>query len=115
MYIATIVVSVLLAAILVVSAQGKLARKQLQVEAMETVGFPVKYMGWLAAAELAGAAGLLVGLYCWPIGVAAAAGVILYFLGATVSHIRVKDWHITPAVVLLAAAVVAIALRLLSR
>jgi hypothetical protein len=115
MYIATIVVSVLLAAILVVSAQGKLTRKQLQVEAMETVGFPVKYMGLLAAAELAGAAGLLVGLYGWPIGVAAATGVILYFIGATVSHIRAGDWHVTPAVVLLVAAAVALTLRLLSR
>jgi hypothetical protein len=46
----------------------------------------------LAAVELVGAAGLLVGLAIEPVGVAASAGVLLYFLGAMAAHVRAKDW-----------------------
>jgi hypothetical protein len=115
MFIATIVVSAVLAALLVVSARGKLVRDQMQIKTLEKVGFPVRLIGWLAAAELAGAAGLLLGLYWWPIGAAAAVGVILYFIGATAAHLRVRDWQITAPGVLLIAAVAVLALRLLTR
>lgn len=44
-----------------------------------------------AALEIAGALGLLVGLAWWPLGVAAAAGVMLYFVGALGFHARARD------------------------
>ncbi|MFB7915982.1 DoxX family protein [Streptomyces sp. NPDC056061] len=42
------------------------------------------------------AVGLLVGIGCRPLGVAAAVGVVLYFLGAVIAHLRVKDVKGTP-------------------
>jgi hypothetical protein len=43
----------------------------------------------LGALKLAGAAGLLVGLAGLPaIGIAAATGLVLYFIGAVIAHLR---------------------------
>lgn len=45
---------------------------------------------WLGAAKAAGAAGLLAGLFVPAIGVAAGAGLVLYFAGAVVTVIRAR-------------------------
>jgi uncharacterized membrane protein YphA (DoxX/SURF4 family) len=114
MFLATSIVSILLAAVLVASASGKLRHDPKQMETMHKVGFPASKLWLLAAAELAGAAGLAVGLFWWPLGVAAAIGVIGYFVGAVASHLRVRDFKVAPPVVLLVIAAGALALRLLS-
>lgn len=114
MFIATIVVSSLLAAVLLVSAQGKLARNPAQMKTMEHVGFPEERLWLLAAAESAGAVGLVIGLFWWPLGIAAATGVVAYFVGATGAHLRVRDWQVTAPVVLLAVGAAALVLRALS-
>ena len=41
--------------------------------------------------ELAGAAGILLGLWLEPLGVVAAAALVAYFVGAVVGHLRVRD------------------------
>ncbi|MFE3292493.1 DoxX family protein [Rhodococcus sp. NPDC059234] len=107
MFIAAAIVSVLLALVLAFSAVGKLTKNAQQVESMTNVRFPVDKMWLLAIAELAGAAGLIAGLFWWPIGLAAAVGVIAYFLGAVVMHLRANDKTIAPAGVLMLVAVVA--------
>jgi hypothetical protein len=114
MFIATVVVSALLAALLLVSARGKLARDQRQLKTMALVGFPENRLWLLASAEAAGAVGLVVGLFWWPLGIAAAVGVIAYFIGAAAAHLRVRDWRVTAPVVLLVAAAAALVLRALS-
>jgi hypothetical protein len=114
MFIASAVVSALLAAVLLLSGRGKLARDPAQMKTLGKDGFPEDKVWLLAAAEIAGAAGLVAGLFWWPLGIAAAAGVIAYFAGAVGSHLRVGDWQVTPPAVLLAAAVGALVLRALS-
>jgi len=114
MFIATIVVAVMLAVILLVSARGKLVRDPAIMKTMTRVGFPENRLWFLAAAETAGAVGLAVGLFWPPLGIAAAGGVIAYFLGATGAHLRVHDWQIAIPVVLLAAGMAALILRTLS-
>jgi len=42
----------------------------------------------LASLQIAGAVGALVGLAIAPIGIAASAGLLLYFLGAITAHLR---------------------------
>jgi uncharacterized membrane protein YphA (DoxX/SURF4 family) len=111
MFIATAVVSALLAALLVFSATGKLRKDPTQLKVMETVGFPVDKLWLLATAETSGAVGLVIGLFWWPLGVAAAIGVILYFIGAVSAHLRVKDAP-TNAFIPLVLAVAALTLRL---
>lgn len=115
MFIATLVVSLFLAIALTFSAFGKLSKNPKVIPMMEQVGVPADRIPLLAYAEILGAIGLVVGLFVWPIGVAAAIGVILYFAGAVIAHLRVKDTAgVGPAAFLTVVAVVALVLRILS-
>jgi uncharacterized membrane protein YphA (DoxX/SURF4 family) len=111
MFIAAAIVASLLALLLVVSGRGKLVKDPQQMETMRKVGFPEDKLWLLATAEFAGAAGVVAGLFWWPIGVAAAIGIALYFVGAIGSHLRVKDKAFVPAFVLLVVAVAVLVLR----
>jgi hypothetical protein len=111
MFIAAAIISGLLAAALLLSGRGKLVKDPQQMKTMATVGFPEDKLWLLAGAEVAGAAGVVAGLFWWPIGVAAATGVVLYFLGAVGAHLRVKDLNFAPALVMLLAAIAALVLR----
>ena len=112
MFVVTVVVSVLLSLALVGSAAGKLTKNPKIVEQLTGLGVPAARLPVLAVLELAGAAGLLVGLGVPALGVAAAIGVILYFVGAVVTHVRAHDKMIAPPVVLGLVAVAAMVLRL---
>ena len=80
----------------------------------ETVGVPRKYFPALAACEFAGAVGLVLGIW-WPLlGIAAGMGLVIYFVGAIVSHFRVSDFKgIGPAAMLLTMSAAALCLRIL--
>ena len=61
---------------------------------MDEVGVPRSWLPPLAAVKGAGAAGLLLGLLgLRPLGVAAAAGLVLFFTGALAAHVRVRAFH----------------------
>jgi len=115
MFIVAVVVSILLAAGLSGSAGAKLTKDPRIIETLvRTVGVPEDRLWMLAALELAGAAGLIIGLFWAPLGIAAAIGVILYFIGAVAGHLRVGDTAIpaiAPAAVMLVTAVIALVLR----
>lgn len=115
MFIATVVVTALLAAALLGSAVAKLRKDATVMAGMRTVGVPDRRVPALAALEIAGAVGLLVGLGVWPLGVAAAVGVIAYFTGALIAHARVRDRAVAPPTFFLVLAVAALVLRLLTR
>jgi hypothetical protein len=91
-FIALVVVTALLALLAGNSAVMKL-RKHDQVVAVVggTVGVPASYFPVLAALEIAGAAGIVAGLWLAPLGIAAAAGLTAYFIGAVAGHLRVRD------------------------
>lgn len=58
------------------------------------LGLPENWLPWLAALKAAGAAGLLLGLLGAPvIGVAAATGLVLFFIGAIAAHIRARVYY----------------------
>ncbi|MFF4451356.1 DoxX family protein [Streptomyces goshikiensis] len=111
MFIAYAVVGTLLALALAASATLTLQGNDQVVANMRKVEVPDSWLPRLAALKAAGAAGLVVGLWVAPLGVAAAIGVTLYFVGAVVSHLRVKDFDLAPAAVLALIAVAALALR----
>lgn len=98
------------------SGFGKIRRDPRQVRVVhETVGVPLEYFPYLAACELAGALGLVVGIRWFPLGVAAGVGLVLYFVGAIVSHLRVGDFKgVGPATFMLMVAGGALAMRLLT-
>ncbi|WP_030599284.1 DoxX family protein [Streptomyces fulvoviolaceus] len=116
MFIATVVVSCVLAVALLGSGIAKLTGDAGQTDLMTEVGFPADRMWMLGACTVAGAVGLLVGLFWWPIGVAAAVGSLAYFLGALGFHLRSRrlNQSMIGAVFLTALSVAALALRLAS-
>ena len=77
------------------------------------VGVPEEKLDYLAFILLAGATGLIAGLLWAPIGVAAAIGVVCYFLLAIAAHIRADDAVNLPTPVVIALiAVAALILRI---
>ncbi|MGW4094290.1 DoxX family protein [Nocardia sp. NPDC004750] len=115
MYVAYVVTAVLLAFVLTDSARAKLIREEKVTSRLTGLGVPVKMFPMLAGLELAGAVGLLVGVFRSPIGTAAAVGVVLYFLGAFGTHMRGRDWKNSPAsVIFFFVAAAALALRVAS-
>jgi hypothetical protein len=91
MAVATIVVSVLLAALLAVTAARKLSHRPAVVATYRRVGVPEERLNLLAVLLLAGAVGLNAGLWWTPVGVAAAAALVAYFLLAIGAHLRAGD------------------------
>ena len=92
MDVAYIVVAVIFALMLTISAMGKFRKMPQVVDMIVTkVGVPESWLLWLGAAEIAGAVGLLIGIAWRPLGVAAGVGVTLYFVGAVIAHLRAHD------------------------
>ena len=60
----------------------------------------------------AGAVGLLVGFALPAVGTLAAAGLVLYFLGAFGAHLRARNYHLGPWAVFFSLAVAALAVNL---
>lgn len=112
MVIATVLVSVLLAALLVLSAAIKLTHREPFYSGYLRVGVPPRLIPYLALLLLTAAAGLLLGLRWASLGIAAAAGLTGYFTVAIGAHLRVRDLRNLPPLVYLALAVATLALRL---
>lgn len=91
MKIAMIIITSFLALMALVSASVKLSKKPAVVEGMTHVGVKENQVPLLAVLEIAGGVGLLIGFATSLLGRAAAAGLVLYFLGAVIAHLRVKD------------------------
>ncbi|QSB17134.1 DoxX family protein [Natronosporangium hydrolyticum] len=111
MYIAYIVTAVLLSALLAFTARNKLVREKEVTAILTRLGVPDRMFPVLATLQLLGAAGLLIGIFFRPLGIAAAAGVVLFFAGAVIAHLRANDAKGTPVpAVLTAFSVVPLAL-----
>jgi uncharacterized membrane protein YphA (DoxX/SURF4 family) len=116
MHIAYLVITILFAAMVVFSGVGKIRRDPRQVKTIhELVGVPLQYFPLLASCEFAGGLGLIVGIL-WPgVGVAAGIGLVVYFVAAVVSHLRVSDIKgIGPPAFMMVLAAGALALRILT-
>jgi hypothetical protein len=68
----------------------------------------------LGILKAAGAVGLLVGIGVPLIGIAGATGLVVFFVGAIITHLRTRDYSFGLAVVFLLLAVAALVLRLVS-
>jgi hypothetical protein len=116
MFIAYAVIAILLTVALLPSARLKLIRdKRIVALFTDRLGVPLGLYPFLAACEIAGAAGLIIGLWWGPLGIAAATGIVLYFIGAIGAHLRKGDVKgiVTPVLALLLAAA-ALTLRIAS-
>jgi DoxX-like family len=78
----------------------------------DMLSVPRSWMLPLGTLLAAGALGLLAGFVVPVLGAAAAAGLVLYFAGALVAHLRVHDRHFGPWSFFFALAVAALAVNL---
>ena len=114
LFIAYVVVAALMGPMMFFSAIMKLKQNPGAVHTIhEVVGVPLSLFPLLAVCEIAGGLGLLVGIFRPKLGIAAAAGLVVYFLGAMIGHVLVSDWAglkapITPMLLSIAALVLRI-------
>jgi hypothetical protein len=113
-FTAYLIVTILAAAANIFSATCDFVRYEKVSIAMAKAGVPESWMTTLGILKAAGAFGLLVGIRVPLIGIAAAVGLILFFVGAIIIHLRGRDYSLGPAIVFLLLAVAALALRLVS-
>ncbi|MEU1982725.1 DoxX family protein [Nocardia sp. NPDC019395] len=73
---------------------AKLMRARFVLQNAAEVGVEPRWIPYLAVLEGAGVAGLLLGLLGLDaVGLAAAAGLVLFFVGAVTAHIRARVFH----------------------
>lgn len=113
MDIALTILSVFLAVVLLISAFGKFTRQEQVVQNLTAAGVKLDQFPALAALEIVGAIGLIVGLFWNWAMIAAGIGVALYFAGAVTAHLRAGDRQIVPAGALLVLSVAVVVLALL--
>ena len=128
MLTAYVVVGGLLVAYLSFSVVADVARYHRVLTAMANANVPESWLTTLAALKAAGALVLLVGIgvpligtttagismAAAVIGTAAAVGVIVFFVGAVITHLRARDYSLAPATVFLLLAVATLVLGLAS-
>jgi hypothetical protein len=115
MLITASIVSVVLALAMLGSGVMKLRRAPAIVSSMAAVNVGDTLMQRLGFIEVAATVGLLVGLFWAPIGIAAAAGATVYFIGAVVAHLRVGDKGFGAAAGLAVLAIAALVLQILAQ
>jgi uncharacterized membrane protein YphA (DoxX/SURF4 family) len=108
----TLTVALALAGLFLLSGASKLVGHPTSVLARDKLAVPATAWSLIGAAEVAGAAGVLVGLSIRPLGIAAATGLVLVGVGAVVAHRHSRDplTHAAPAVLALVLAVATLAL-----
>jgi hypothetical protein len=113
MYIA---LSILLAAACLVPASAKLLGHPKMQKSAAHFGIPWRHYRLIGVAELAAAAGVLAGLWWHPIGVAAAAGMVVLLTGALATHRRALDSakEMAPALLTLAITIAYLAVAVTS-
>lgn len=106
----------LLAALLnLFAASNDFIRPRWLLTNMARLGVDESTLPWLGLLKIAGGLGLLIGLMVPIIGIAAAAGLILFFSGAIVVALRARWFaHLPMPMTWLALAAAALALRLFS-
>jgi uncharacterized membrane protein YphA (DoxX/SURF4 family) len=109
-----VAISLLLATACLLTSAGKLLGHRKMRQSAAHFGIPWRKYQLIGAAELAAAAGVLLGLRWHPLGVAAAAGMILLLLGAVITHRQAADSgkEMAPAVAALAITLAYLAISL---
>lgn len=94
MFAAYLIITAVAIAANVWAAVADLAPARFVLANMAEVGVPRSWLPPLAVLKGAGAAGLLLGLLgVWPLGIAAAIGLALFFTGALATHARAGAFH----------------------
>ncbi len=114
MFITYIVVTILAAAANIFSATLDFIRYKSILINMAKVGVSESWITTLGILKAAGALGLLIGIGVPAVGIAAAAGLVLFFIAAIIIHLRGHDHSFGLAIVFLLLAIGALGLRVVS-
>jgi hypothetical protein len=115
MFTAYVVVTLMAVAASTFVAVANFMRLEFVLTTAAKVSVPESWITVLGTLNAAAALGLLLGLAGVPlVGTAAAIGLVLYFVGAIVTHLRVRDYSIGPAATFLLLAVAALVLERVS-
>src|SRR5215207_2611857 len=114
MFTAYVVVTLMAIAANTFAATADFMRYKFVLITAAKAGVPESWLPMLGTLKAAGALGLLVGLIGVPLIGTAAVGLILFFVGAIITHLRVRDYSIGPAAAFLLLAVAALVLGLVS-
>ncbi|MGH9352808.1 MAG: DoxX family protein [Terriglobia bacterium] len=87
-----VVITILAAAANAFAAANDFIRPKWLLANMAKVGVPESRLYVLGVLKTAGAIGLLVGIGVPLIGTAAAAGLIVFFVAAIITHVRARDY-----------------------
>jgi hypothetical protein len=99
MFIAYIVVTLLAAAANIFSATLDFIRFKQVLINMAKANVSESWITTLGILKAAGAVGLLVGIGVPLIGIAGATGLVVFFVGAIITHLRTRDYSFGLAVV----------------
>ncbi|WP_262699531.1 MULTISPECIES: DoxX family protein [Streptomyces] len=91
MFVGYVIAAVLVTVMLVFSGRGLIVKDERVMASLSAVQVSDSWRLPLAAVKFAGALGLAAGIVFRPLGIVAAVGVVLFFLGAVGAHLRVKD------------------------
>lgn len=91
MHVAALILSVVLGLAMLASGVMKLIRAPRIVALMAAVGVAPPQLTILGALQVASTIGLIAGIWCPPLAIAASIGLVLYFAGAIVAHVRAGD------------------------
>jgi uncharacterized membrane protein YphA (DoxX/SURF4 family) len=108
--------SLLLAAACLLPGSAKLLGHPKMQKSAARFGIPWRRYRLIGVAEVAAAAGVLIGLWWHPLGLAAAAGMALLLLGAVITHRQAADSgkEMAPALLALAITLAYLAIALTS-
>lgn len=96
-----VIITIITIAANAATAIATFARAKFIVANFGEVSVPDTWLPALATLQLAGAAGLALGLAGIPVfGVAAAGGLVLFFIGAVITHLRARAYGSLPGPVL---------------
>ncbi|MER5409119.1 DoxX family protein [Streptomyces sp. NPDC002769] len=120
MYIAAVILSALLALVSLAAGAPKAQLKGDVPDGLVAKGLSSSQVRLIGLAELAAAAGLVTGIWWQPLGIAAAVGMAVLFLGAISYHLKWGDYRdsaarggaMAPIVLVLAAAATAVTLAM---
>lgn len=106
MFTAYVVVAIVAAAANLAFAAMDFTHSKWVLANMTNVAIPHSWVNPLGTVKAVGAAGLLVGIGVRSLGVAAAVGLVLFFVGAVITHrrARVGGYHYPGAFLMLAVA-----------
>ncbi|WP_306318868.1 MULTISPECIES: DoxX family protein [unclassified Streptomyces] len=111
MFSAYVVVTVLAAVVYGAVAFANLSGHSYPKAQADKLGVPYAWIPWLGTAIGAGALGLVAGFVVPALGIAAASGLVLYFVCALGAHLRVGDRDYSAWSVCFVLAVAALVLR----